>query len=111
VDEPYDAPVSNAMPNELLEPFVVESIEEATNIRIDDPVHLLRQHPDVERIQTMMLAAPKSIALREARKLRLVDGVQAQDRRILHDLVLKHRYSQSSCFPIGLWDVRSPDGF
>src|SRR5918996_493189 len=99
------------MLDELHEPSVVQSIEKATNIRIDDPVHFLRQHPDIERIQTMMLAAPWPLAVREAQKLRLVDGVKTQDRRILHDLVLKHRYSQRPWFPIGLWDVGSPDGF
>jgi hypothetical protein len=111
LDEPYDARVTDAILDELHEPFVVKGIEKATNVRIDDPVHLLRQHPDIERIQTVVLVAPWPVAVGEAEKRRLVDGVEAQDRCILDDLVLKHRYAQRPLFSIGLWDVGSADGF
>ena len=43
LDEPHDAPVRDAMLDELYKPFVRNRIEEPAYVQIEHPVHLLRQ--------------------------------------------------------------------
>ena len=61
--------------------------------------------PDVERIQRVMLAAPRPEPVREPEKVRLVDGVQHLDRRALDDLVFQRGNAERSLPPVRLRDV------
>jgi len=109
-DQTHDAQISDAMLDELHEPSVVNRVEEPSNVRIDNPVHFLRQHPDVKRIQALVLAAPRPVAVREPEKLRFVDRIENHDTCVLHDLVLKHRHPERPLFSISLRNVSSLDG-
>ena len=75
---------------------------------IEHPVHLLRQQSGVERIQRMMLAAPRPEPVREAEEVGLVDGVQHLDRGALDDLVLQRGHAERPLPPVGLGDVHPP---
>src|SRR5881296_434886 len=54
LDEPHDAPVRHTVLDELHQPSVVESVEEAPDVGVEHPVHLLRHDPDRQRIQRLM---------------------------------------------------------
>src|SRR6266436_272570 len=105
LDQPHDAPVCDPVLDELHQPFVRNSIEEAFDVQVEHPVHFSRQQSRVERIQRLMLAAPGSEPIREAQKIRFIDSVQHLDRRTLDDLVFQHRYSERPLPPISLGDI------
>ena len=109
LDEPHDAPVRNPVLEELHQPPVVDGIEESPDVGIERPVHPPRQQPRVERVQRVVLAAPRSEPVREAAEVRLVDGVQHLARRALDDLVLQCGHAERPEPPIGLWDVHPPN--
>ncbi len=80
--------------------------KEPTDVRIEHPVHLLRHDSDVERVQRVVRAASRPEPVREAEKVRLVDGVQHLDRRALDDLVFQRGHTERPLPPVGLRDVR-----
>ena len=61
--------------------------------------------PDVERIQRVVLAAPRSEPVREAEEVGLVDGVQHLDRGPLDDFVFQRGHAERPLPPVGLRDV------
>jgi hypothetical protein len=87
---------------------VVDGVEKATEIGVKHPVHLLRLDRGRERIQRMMLAAPRPKPIRESEEILLVDRVHHLDHRALDDLVLHRRDAKRSLSTVGLGDVRSP---
>src|SRR3989449_2251603 len=109
LDEPHDAPVRNPVLDELHQPSVVDGIEEATDVHVEHPVHLPRQQPRVERVQRVVLAAPRPEPVREAEEIGLVDGVQHLDRCALDNLVLQRRDPKRPLPPVGLGDVHPAD--
>src|SRR5216684_2688191 len=104
LDQPHDAPICNPMLDELHQPFVGNPIEKALDVQIEHPVHFLRQQSRVQRIQRLMLAAPRPEPVRKAEKIRFVDGIQHLDRRALDDFVFQRRDSERSLPPVGLRD-------
>src|SRR6516225_311445 len=109
-DEPTDARVRNPVLDELHQPFVVDGIEEPTNVRVQHPVHLPRQQTDVECVQRLVLAASRSEAIREAQEVRLVDGVQHLRCGPLDDFVLQRGHAQRSLLAVRFGYVRSTRG-
>src|SRR6266571_2591695 len=109
LDEPHHAPVRYPVLEELHQPFVVDGVEEATNVQVEHPVHLLRQQPRVERVQCVVLAAAWPKPVREAEKVGFVDGIQHLDRRALDQLVFQRRYSERPLPPVGFGDVHPTD--
>ena len=105
LDEPHDAPVRNAVLDELHKPFVGNPIEKAFDVQIEHPVHFSRQQSRVQRIQRLMLASPWSEPVRKSEKVRFVDSIQHLDRRALDDLVFQRRNSERSLPPVGLGDI------
>src|SRR5215472_9159213 len=59
------------------------TIEKSPNVKVEHPIHFSRQQSRVQGIQRLMLASPWSEPVREAEKIRFVDGVQHLDRRAL----------------------------
>src|SRR5205085_8958433 len=88
-DEPRDALVSYAVLDELNQPFMVQTIEERTDVAIQHPVHSPRQQPGEQSIQRLMLALARSVAIRETEKVSLVDSIQHFDCRPLRYLVFQ----------------------
>ena len=83
LNEPHDASVRNPVLDERHQPPVVDGIEEATDVHIEHPVHVLRQQSRVERIQRVMLTASWPEPVREAEEVGFVDGVQHLSCRAL----------------------------
>ena len=105
LDETYDASVRDAVLDKLHEPAVVDGIEESTDVDVEHPVHLLRQQSRVERVQRVMLAAPRPKPVREAEKVRLVDGVEHLDGGTLNDFVFQRGHAERPLPPVVLRDV------
>ena len=84
-------------------------IEKALDIRVQHPVHLLPVNPSVESVQRIVLAAPRSESIREAKKILLVDRLQNVHDRLLDDLVLQAQNAQWPLGAVRLRDIR-PSG-
>ena len=69
-------------------------VEKLTNVHVEHPVHLLRDDPDVKRVQRVMLASPRAESVREAEKVRLVDLVEHFYGGTLDYLVFQRRYPE-----------------
>ena len=80
-------------------------IQKAFNVKVEHPVHLLRQQSRVQRIQRLMLATPWSEPVRKAEEVRFVYSVQHLDRGTLDNLVFQRCHSERSLPPVGLGDV------
>ena len=91
LDEPPDASVTYTALDKLHQPFVVEGVKEPTNVRIEHPVHLLRQQPDRQRVQRPVRTPLRPEAVRAPEKVCFVDRVQDLDDGTLDDLVLQRR--------------------
>ena len=76
-NEPQDALVSYSMLDELNQPFVVQTIEERTDVAIQHPFHLSRQQRDVQGIERIMRTLAWPVAIREAEKVSLFDAFPA----------------------------------
>src|SRR5271167_857308 len=94
LDQPHDALIRHTMLNELHEPRMLQRIEEATQIRIEHPVHFPRRDPDRQRIQRLVRITFRSEAVREAEEVLLVDCIQHLDNGALDDFILQHRHPQ-----------------
>ena len=106
LDQPHDAPVRHTVLDESHQPSVVESVEEAPDVGVEHPVHLLRHDPGRQRVQRLMRAAPWSEPIREPEEVRFVDGVEHLDDGALDDLVFQRGNPERPLPPVRLRDVR-----
>src|SRR6266436_8785914 len=79
------------MLHELDQPTLVEVIEKSSNVGIQNVVHLLLQERVRQRIQCLMLAAPRTKPIRETEKVFLVDLVEDGNYGLLDNLVFHSR--------------------
>src|SRR5438094_5181761 len=79
---------------ELDHPAFVEVIEKAADVSVQNVVHLLLQERVRQRIQRVMLAAPRAETIRKAQKIFLVNLIEDGDHGLLDDLVFQGRDSQ-----------------
>src|SRR2546422_6798556 len=90
------------MLHELDQPTLVEVIEKSSNVGVQNVVHLLLQERVRQRIQCLMLAAPRTKPIRETEKVFLVNLVEDGNYGMLDNLVFHSRNSQwtlsSICF-------------
>src|SRR6516225_2564521 len=78
----------------LCEPFhpgMVDAIEECPDVKIQHPVHFLARDSDVERVQRLMLAAPRPKSIRKSPKVLLPDLVENRPNRVLDHFVFQRR--------------------
>src|SRR3989475_7764914 len=87
---------------ELDHPTFVEVIEKSSNVGIKHVVHLLLQERVRQRIQRLMLAAPRAKSVGEAEKVFLINLVEDGDHGMLDKFVFDSRDRQwtlpSVCF-------------
>src|SRR5258708_7609469 len=79
------------MLHELDQPTFIEVIEKASNVGIKNVVHLLPQERVRQRIQRLMLAAPRAKSIRETEKVFLVDLVEDGNHGLLDKFVFDSR--------------------
>src|SRR2546428_676103 len=99
------------MLDELHHPSVVEVIEKSSDVCVQHIAHLPSLERHRQRIQCLMLAAPRSESIREAPKVLLVNLIEDGDDGLLDDLVLQRRHPQRTLSPVGLGDEHSPRWF
>src|ERR1700682_189760 len=80
-------------------------IEEAPDIRVKHPVHLLPENAGVEGVQRIMLAAPRPESGGEPEDVLLVDCFDTRRDRLLDDFVLQSQNAQRSFRAISLRNV------
>ena len=73
-DQAENPSVGDPVLEKLHHPPVVDRVEEPTDVGVEHPVHLLPHESHPERIQRVMLAAPRSESIGEAQEVHLVDG-------------------------------------
>ncbi len=93
------------MLHKLHQPLVTDVVEEASNIRIDDPVHFALADTDKQGVQGVVTASSGTIAVTEPQKFLFVDTLQHRACRLLDDLVLQGGYSQRAHPTVYLRDV------
>ena len=79
------------MLDELDQPTLVEVIKKSSNVGIKNVVHFPLQERVRQRIQRLVLAAPRTKTVREAEKVFLVNLVEDGDHGLLDDLVFQGR--------------------
>ena len=95
------------MLDELDQPFVGKIVEEATNVGIEYPVHLLPHNSDPQRIQGLVLTAPGPESIGEPQKVLFVNLVEDRHHRSLDQLILQGCDAQGTLPPISFRDVGS----
>src|SRR5437773_7343162 len=80
-----DPSVCDPVLQKLDEPFMGQTIEKSPNVAIENPVHLLVHDPDPQRVQRLMLAAPRAEPIRETQKVLLINTVEDRHDGLLND--------------------------
>ena len=78
----------------LDQPFLVDRVEVAPDVRVQYPVHFLPTNAHAQRIQRVVCAAPRSKSIRHLEEVLLVNRIQDLDQCPLHDLVFHGRDAQ-----------------
>src|SRR6202041_3562850 len=103
-----DSSIGNPLLDETVHPIVVHRIKEGADICVDDPIHGRVANPNPQRVQRVMLAAPRPKSVAKAEKLLLVYRVEYLDHRPLKNLVFDRRDSQRSLAAIRLRNHPAP---
>src|SRR5206468_11159578 len=106
-DEAHDALVPNTVLHKANEPSVVERIEEATDVRVEHPVHASRFDPDRQRIQRVVRAASRAKPVRDAEKVLFVNRAQHVDDGTLDDFVFQRGNAERPLPPVRLRNVHA----
>ena len=96
------------MLDELHRPFVAHVVEEATDVRIEHPVHLLPLDAHRQRVKRLMRAAARTEPVREALEVDLVYLIEDRHHGLLDDFVLHCRDAQRTLPSVGLRYIDSP---
>jgi len=85
-----DPRIADPVAEKFQHPFVRHGAEEVPDVGLDDMVDALLLDHSPQRIQALMLAAFRSVAVAAVLELHLVDGFQHPFHRQLHQLVFVH---------------------
>ena len=96
------------MLDELSRPLVAHVIEEAADVRIEHPVHLLPLQSYHERIERLMRTAARTEPVGEALEVDLINLIEDRHHGLLDDFVFQCRDAQRTLPPIGLRYIDSP---
>src|SRR5580658_1277239 len=107
LDQPKYTAVGHTMLDELHDPLVTHVIEEATNVRIEHPVHPLSLDAYSQSVERLMRAATGPEPIRKALEVDLIYLVEDRHHSLLNDFVLQRCDAQRSLPPIGLRNIDS----
>src|SRR5579863_2158383 len=107
LDQAQYPSVGDAMLDKLDQPFVRQIVEKATNVGIENPVHLLPHDPHPERIQRIVLATPGAEPVGEPQEVLFVNLVEDRHYGLLNDLILQGCDAQGAFPSIGFRNVGS----
>src|SRR5215831_10583020 len=95
------------MLDEADQPFLANFVEKGSDISVKNEVHFLGRDPDAERVQRIVLSAPRPEPITEPEEILLENAVQHLSGRPLDDFVLQGGHRKWALFSIGLGYVRS----
>ena len=109
-DQSQEAAVGNPVLQECEHPVVVDGVKVRTDVGVQYPSNLsgLDSHPD--RVERVVLPAPRSESIRKAEKIRLVDRTHDLDYGLLHDLVFDCGNSERAQLAVRLGNKHAPRG-
>ena len=93
--------------DQLHQLFMVDVVEEAANVGVQYPVHLLPHDPRCQSIQRIMSAFARPEAVGKAHEVLLVDCFEHRLGRLLDNLVLQRRDAQRALPPVSSEQVHS----
>src|SRR5215469_17824449 len=93
------------MLHELNKPAFIEVVEKAADIGVQNVVHLLLQERIRQRVQRIVLAAPRAKSIRVAEKILFINLIEDGGHGVLDDFVLQSRDSQWTLPSIFFLDV------
>src|SRR6202011_6316673 len=105
-NEAQDALVRDTVLEESDNPWVGHGIEEAPDIRVKHPVHLLSENADMESVQRIVLAASRPESVGEPEEILLVDCFEYRRERLLEALVLQEVRAQWPLLLVSLRQAR-----
>src|SRR5437667_1049754 len=97
-----DPAIGHAMLDELHGPLMTHVVEEATNVRVEHPVHPLPLNARRQRVQRLMRAATGPEPVREALEVDLINLVEDRHHGLLNDFVLQRCDAQRTLPPVSL---------
>ena len=107
-NESQDSRVGDAMREHPEQPLVVYRVEEASDVRVEDPVHVLCHKRGVQRLQGLVRTPSGPEAVREAQEVDFVDGAEDLGDRALDDFVLERGDAEWPLSAIRFRDVHAP---
>src|SRR3984957_15375684 len=110
LNDAQNAVVGHTMLNELHRPFVAHSVEKASNVGVQHPVHLAAHQPHIQRIQRLMRTLSRTKTVREALEVHLINLIEDGHHSLLNNFVLQRRDSQRTLPSVGLQNIDSPRG-
>jgi hypothetical protein len=93
-----DALVADPMLQEPNHPFLVNLVEEAPNVGIENPVHRGIADRHRQCVQRVVLSASGPEPVREAEEVFLIDRVEQRDSRALNDFVFQRGNTEWALF-------------
>src|SRR5947207_7416780 len=102
--------IRNPMLQEADQPISAQPVEEASDIDIEDPVHLFPVDSNTQRIQRIVLTALRSEAIRESEEIFLVNPTEHCNCRPLDDFIFQCGDTQRSDLSIRFRNVLPPAG-
>ena len=102
-----DALVRDTVLEKADNPWVGHGIEEAPDIRVKHPIHLLPEDAGMEGVQRIVLATPWPEPIGEPEEIFLVDCCENRRDRLLDDFVLQAQNAQRTLRAISLRNVGS----
>jgi hypothetical protein len=96
------------MVDELHGPLVAHVVKEATNVRIEHPVHPLPLDAHSQCVERLMRAATGSKSIRKAFEVDLINLVENRHHSLMNYFVLQCCDAQRALPPIGLRYIDSP---
>src|ERR1700677_3459153 len=99
LDQAKYSAIGHAMLDKLRGPLVAHVVKEATNVRIEHPVHSFPLDARRQRVQPLMRAATGSKPVRKAFEVDLIDLVENRHRGLLNDLSSSAATPNGRCRP------------
>jgi hypothetical protein len=109
-DQAYYAPIADTVFDEFDQPVVADRIEKASDVGIQNPVHLAPVDPNRQRVQRIVLTAPRPEPVAEPQEVLFPDCVQHFHQRTLDYLVFQRCDAQRPLSSVRLRYIDKPDG-
>jgi site-specific DNA recombinase len=110
-DEAEDSGVGDPMRNHPQQPLAFDRVEEATDVCVQHPVHVLRHERRVQRSQRQVRTPAGPESVREADEVDLVDGTEHFSYGTLDNLVFQCRNAERSLPTIRFGDIHAAHRF